>query len=287
MPETGQPTPASAAALTTIALICFAANSLFARAALRSAEIDPASYTAIRLASGALVLWLIVRLRDVPAAERRAGSWGSAAALALYAAPFSLAYVALPTGTGALILFGIVQLTMIGSGMINGIRPTPLEWTGLALAFGGLVLLVLPGIETPDPVSALLMAIAGVAWGLYSLRGRGVANPIAATADNFLRSVPMAAVVMLAMLPWAHATPTGVLLACGSGAIASGVGYSIWYLALRSLTPTRAAIVQLSVPVLTAIAGVIILSEVATSRLVIAGGAIVGGIGVAILGRRR
>lgn len=273
--------------LTALALCFFAANSLLARAALRGAAIDPASYTAIRLASGALVLALIVYARRTPPDERRSGSWLSAAALFLYAAPFSYAYVALPTGTGALILFGVVQLTMIATGMARGHHPTTLEWIGLAIAFGGLVWLMLPGIASPDPLSAILMAIAGVAWGAYSLRGRGAANPLAATADNFLRTVIFAAVMMVVALSRAHATTEGVLLACASGAIASGIGYSIWYAALRTLHSTRAAIVQLAVPVITAVAGVAFLEEELTARLVAAGSAIVGGIAVAIVGRSK
>lgn len=273
--------PAEIIGLTTLTLCCFAANSLLARAALRAGEIDAASYTSVRLASGALVLWLIVRARRTPAAERRSGTWLSAAALFLYAAPFSFAYVALPTGTGALILFGLVQLTMISAGIVRGQRPSGLEWIGLILAFAGLVWMMLPGIATPDPLSAALMAVAGVMWGVYSLRGRGLANPLAATADNFGRSVVFAAALSLAMLASAEATFAGVLLACASGAIASGLGYSLWYATLRYLMPARAAIVQLSVPVLAAIAGVIILSEEMTARLVIAGAAILGGIAIA------
>jgi drug/metabolite transporter (DMT)-like permease len=228
-----------------------------------------------------------VYLRRVPADERRAGSWLSAAALFLYAAPFSFAYVALPTGTGALILFGVVQLAMIAAGMARGMRPAPLEWLGLAIAFAGLVWLMLPGIETPDPLAALLMAIAGVAWGAYSLRGRGAVNPLATTADNFLRSVVFTAALLAATLAGAHASSTGVLLACASGAIASGLGYSIWYVALRSLTPTRAAIVQLAVPVLAAAAGAIVLHEVVTARLAIATALIIGGIALALLAKQR
>jgi drug/metabolite transporter (DMT)-like permease len=280
------PRPAEIIGLTSLALCFFAANSLLARAALRSGEIDPASNTSIRLASGALVLALLVYARRVPATERRTGSWLSAAALFLYAAPFSFAYVALPTGSGALILFGVVQLTMIAVGMARGLRPAPLEWLGLTIAFAGLVWLMLPGIETPDPLAALLMAIAGVAWGAYSLRGRGAVNPLAATADNFLRSVVFAAALMVATIAGAHASARGVILACASGAIASGLGYSIWYVALRSLTPTRAAIVQLAVPALTAIAGVLVLGEAMTGRLIVAGIAILGGIAIAMMRRR-
>lgn len=277
---------ASAISITALALCCFALNSLLARAALRGAEIDPASYTAIRLASGALVLALIVAMRNMPSAERRSGSWLSAGALFLYAAPFSFAYVALPTGSGALILFGVVQITMIASGMTRGHWPTMLEWTGLVVAFTGLAWLTLPGLAAPDPMSALLMSVAGVAWGVYSVRGRGAVNPLAATADNFARTLVLVAVMMLVAISRAHATLDGELFACASGAIASGIGYSIWYAALRYLTPARAGIVQLSVPVLAAIAGVIILDEAMTSRLVVAGIAIVGGIAIAMVGRR-
>lgn len=269
--------------LTSLALTCFAANSLLARAALRGGEIDAATYTSIRLASGAIVLSLIVAVRPVPRIERRSGSWASAAALVLYAAPFSIAYVALPTGTGALVLFGFVQLTLIVAGVARGQWPTTREWIGLVIAFAGLVWLTLPGVSAPDPLSAALMAIAGIAWAVYTLRGRRASNALAATADNFVRSLALIVVIMGASIAsgGTHASPSGVLLACASGAIASGLGYSIWYAALRFLTPARSGIVQLAVPVLTAIAGVMLLDEDLTVRLVASGTAILGGIAIA------
>lgn len=277
---------AVAVSLTLAALICFAANSLLARAALRGHAIDAASYTSIRLASGALVLALIVAIQQVPRTARRSGSWLAAAALFLYAAPFSFAYVSLPTGTGALILFGVVQVTLIVIGIARGQAPTRLEWTGLSIAFAGLVWLSLPGVASPDPFSALLMCVAGVAWGIYTHRGRGAAHPLAATADNFVRTLAMVAVLVVASISQASVTAHGVMLACASGAIASGMGYTIWYMALRSLTPARSGIVQLAVPVVAAIAGVVLLDEAMTPRLVVAGIAIVGGIGIALGARR-
>jgi drug/metabolite transporter (DMT)-like permease len=277
------------AVLTVLALVGFAANSLLCRAALAGGGrlIDAASFTGVRLLSGALVLAVLLR-----GSGRRYqdGSWGSALALFAYAAGFSLAYVRIPAGVGALILFGCVQATMLGVGLFRGERPRVLEWLGLAMALGGLIVLRLPGATAPDPLGATLMAGAGVAWGVYSLRGRGNADPLAATADNFLRGVPMTLGLSL-LAPLAlgapRATLEGVGLAVASGALASGVGYSLWYAALPHLTAMRAAVVQLAVPVVAAAGGVLLLGETLTLRLVGAGGALLCGVFLALGARHR
>ncbi|HET9450073.1 MAG TPA: EamA family transporter, partial [Aggregicoccus sp.] len=207
--------------------------------------------------------------------------WPSALALFAYAAGFSLAYVRIGAGVGALLLFGCVQLTMLGAGLARGERPRALEWVGLAVALSGLVGLTLPGASAPDAVGALLMAGAGAAWGLYSLRGRGARNPLAATAGNFLRSVPLAALLWLLALLLGQASSAsarGLALAAASGALASGLGYSLWYAALPSLSAARAAIVQLSVPVLAAAGAVLLLDEPLTQRLVLGGAALLLGV---------
>lgn len=292
--------PLAIAALCAAALVGFAANSLLCRAALGARSIDAASFTCLRLASGALALALIARALSArapapspggapgPAAGARgAGSWASAAALGLYAAAFSFSYLRLTAATGALILFAAVQATMIGAGLRRGERPRAPEWLGLALAAGGLVALTLPGLAAPDPLGAALMAAAGVAWGVYSLRGRGAARPLAATADNFLRALALAAPLAAAIALDGHATARGAGLAIASGAIASGIGYSLWYAALPWLAATRAAIIQLSVPVLAAAGGAAFLGEAITPRLAGAAAAIVGGVALAIVARQR
>ncbi|MDQ3299622.1 MAG: EamA family transporter [Myxococcota bacterium] len=267
-------------ALCVAALAGFAANSLLCRAALGAGSIDAASFTAIRSASGALVLLALAHREPV----RRAGSWGSALALFAYAAAFSFAYLRLTTATGALILFATVQATMIGWGVARGERPRPFAWLGFAIAAGGLVVLTLPGLAAPDPIGGGLMAIAGASWAIYSLRGRAAVHPLAVTADNFARAVPMAAVLLVA-IPFAggHANVHGIVLAIGSGAIASGIGYSLWYAALPSLAATRAAIVQLAVPVVAAACGGLVLGEPITMRLAAATIAIIGGIAIVLV----
>ena len=268
--------------LTCIAMLAFAANSVLCRLALGAAAIDAASFTAIRLSSGAAVLVLVAagRRREIISGQR--GSWRSAIMLFLYAAAFSFAYRNLSAGTGALILFASVQLTMLLFAIFSGERPGAAEWFGLALAFGGLVYLVSPGLSAPPTLNAGLMAIAGVAWGVYSLRGRGASDALGVTAGNFLRTVPFALVVAFAMLEAEHITQRGVLLAILSGALTSGIGYAIWYAALRSLTATRAALVQLSVPVIAALGGVSLLQENVTVRLVIASLLVLSGIALAV-----
>ena len=267
-------------ALTALAMICFAGNSLLCRMALKHTAIDAASFTTIRLASGALALWAIVRVRDGARTVR--GSWISAAALFAYAVAFSYAYVALTAGTGALILFGAVQATMIGYGLARGERLRRIQLGGLALAIGGLVGLLLPGISAPPVRGAMLMVAAGIAWGVYSLRGRGSGDPTQVTAGNFMRAVPFAIGVSAATLAHLRIDLAGAAYAVASGALASGVGYAIWYTALRGLKATSAATVQLSVPVIAAIAGVLLLHEPLTLRLVLSSIAILGGIAIVI-----
>jgi drug/metabolite transporter (DMT)-like permease len=277
-----------AALLTITALMAFAANSVLCRIALRAAAIDAASFTTVRLASGALMLFLMTGISSgqVRPQQKRgpttAGSWTAGTLLFLYAVPFSFAYLSLTAGTGALILFGCVQATMMSAGLASGERLDVLQWGGLVLAVAGLVYLVRPGLAAPPPDAAALMAIAGGAWGAYSLRGRGASRPLADTAGNFLRSVPLAILVSAVALSRIHVSRSGVLLAVASGALASGLGYVVWYAALRSLTATRAAIVQLAVPVLAAGGGVLFLGERISARLVIAAAMILGGIMLAL-----
>jgi drug/metabolite transporter (DMT)-like permease len=267
-------------ALTAASLACFAGNSLLARRALGARAIDPATFTAVRLASGALVLPL---LAFAGGRRPRGGSWASALALFVYAGAFSLAYLRILAGPGALLLFAAVQATMLGWGVAHGERPSPLQWLGVALALGGLAYLTLAGGGSGvDPIGAGLMLTAGVAWGAYSLRGRSARDPLATTASNFLRAAALAVPAMLLFLGRLDATPTGLLLAVTSGALASGVGYSLWYAAVPSLGATRAATVQLSVPVLTALAAVALLGEGVTGRLAFAAVAILGGVALSL-----
>lgn len=269
--------------LTAVAMVAFAANSLLCRLALQGASIDAASFSSIRLAAGALTLAVLVRLKAGPAT--RAGDWLAAAMLFAYVAFFSFAYLSLSAGTGALILFGAVQLTMFSAGLRAGETFRPMAWLGFVLALGGLVLLVSPGLTAPSPMGATLMATAGVAWGLYTLRGRGVADPLASTAGNFLRATPMALALSLLLLPRAQLGPTGVALAIASGALTSGVGYVIWYAALRGLSALRAATVQLSVPPIAALGGALLLAEAITPRLLVASVTILGGVVLALTSR--
>jgi drug/metabolite transporter (DMT)-like permease len=264
-------------------MVAFASNSLLCRLALRQTTIDAASFTLIRLLSGAIALWLIVITRK--ARRTTAGNWTSALALFAYAAAFSFAYVSLSAGTGALLLFGMVQATMIFGGLRKGERLNARQWFGLAIALGGLVALVFPGLSAPPIGGALLMTGAGVAWGIYSLHGKGAGDPTSVTAGNFWRSVVFAAVLSMARLRWTNLDLAGIRYAIVSGAIASGVGYVIWYSALPGLKATTAATVQLSVPVLAAIGGILFLSEPITLRLLLASVLILGGVGLVIIER--
>jgi len=273
--------PARTAGLTALALTAFAANSVLCRLALAEAVIDPGTFTALRLVAGAVTLGALVRSR--PSASRSSGrSWWPAVLLFLYAVPFSFAYVGLSTGTGALLLFGTVQVTMILASLRREGRPRPGQWAGLAVAFGGLVYLLLPGVTAPPVASAALMVVAGVAWGFYSLAGRGLPDPLAQTATNFGRTVPMAAILLLMSWSGDELELRGVVLAVISGALASGVGYVIWYQALRGLTGIAAAVVQLAVPVIAAAGGTVLLAEPVTIRLAVASALVLGGIGLAL-----
>ncbi len=269
--------------LTALALLAFAGNSLLCRRALTHTTIDAASFTTIRVLAGAIVLLAIVQLRSGP--KHAGGSWGSALALFVYAAGFSFAYVRLTAGTGALLLFGAVQATMITAGVARGERLSALQTGGLLLAYAGLIDLVLPGLSAPPLLSATLMIAAGAAWGVYSLRAKGVGDPTAVTAGNFARAVPMALVVSVVARSQRSIDVTGAMYAVASGAITSGLGYAIWYTALRELRATVAATVQLSVPVIAAAGGVLLLHEPLTLRLLIATALILGGVALVVLTR--
>lgn len=275
------------AGLTGAAMLAFASNSLLCRAALDGGHADAASFTTLRLAGGALALGLLARARGSPAPPGRF-AWSSAAALFAYALAFSLAYRLVPAGVGALLLFAAVQLTMVGAGLRAGERPGAVEWAGHALAIGGLLVLARPGLSRPDPGGAALMLAAGAAWGVYSLRGRGRGDAVALNAASFARTVPLSlgASALAALAGAIRVSPEGAGLALASGALASGLGYAAWYGALRRLTATRAALVQLSVPPLAAAGGVLVLGESLSPRLVVAGALVLVGIALAGRGRR-
>jgi drug/metabolite transporter (DMT)-like permease len=267
--------------LTSLAMLAFAGNSLLCRIALKQTGIDAASFTTIRLLAGALMLGLLVRLNRRPSAG--AGNWPSALALFVYAAGFSFAYVRLSAATGALLLFAAVQATMITYGVCKGERLRRLQLVGFVLALGGLVGLMLPGLAAPPLDSALLMLGAGAAWGIYSLRGKGSGDPTAVTAGNFMRSVPIAAALSLLLLSHISLDRAGMAYAVLSGALASGIGYAIWYRVLPAMKATHAATVQLSVPVIAAMGGIAVLGEPISVRSVLASTAILGGIALVIL----
>ena len=265
-------------------MLAFAANSLLCRLALGQQLIDAASFTAVRVISGAVTLGLIM-LPRWRVTGRAKVDWRSTAMLFTYMAFFSFAYLSLSAGTGALILFGAVQLTMFIAALRGGDQFPLLSWVGLVLAVFGLVYLVSPGLTAPNPLGAMLMAIAGIAWGFYSLLGRNVSNALEATANNFIYSVPLVIIVSLLFMNELHGSKSGLFLAVASGAITSGLGYVIWYSALRGLTATRAATVQLSVPVIAAFGGVLLLSEPVTPRLAVASVATLGGIWIVLAQR--
>ena len=294
---------ARTASATLASLVAFAANSLLARAALGEEAIGPTAFTAIRLASGAVALWLLVRVRRRPARRanraavaRRNGfsRWASSTALFVYAISFSYAYLSLEAGTGALVLFGSVQITMIVWGLARGERPGVAQWLGFTLAVGGLIYLLAPSEFAPDPLGAALMTASGAAWGVYSIRGKGQTDPIAETASNFLHSVPLAAAAAAAVLILSvsetplgvpeFASTSGVTLAIISGALTSGLGYAVWYEALPNLSTATAAIVQLSVPVIAAVGGVLCLGERLTPHLALSGSVILAGVAIAVVG---
>jgi drug/metabolite transporter (DMT)-like permease len=287
--ETTKPLTLRGVALTAVAMLAFAGNSLLCRLALGRGEIDPASFTTIRIASGALMLLAIVLARHRRGVTRShsGGGWRAAVMLLGYAALFSFAYRSLGAGTGALILFGAVQLTMFGAALRSGERFPLFAWGGLALAIGGLVWLVLPGVTAPDPKGAALMAAAGVCWGFYSLAGRGGTDPLGATTRNFLYALPAALIVSLIGLRDIGISANGALLAVASGAITSGCGYVIWYAALRNLSATQAAIVQLTVPIIAAFGGVMFLGEGLSTRLLLASVLTLGGVAIVLMLRGR
>jgi drug/metabolite transporter (DMT)-like permease len=282
------PRSAETAALTTLALVAFAANSILNRMALAGHSIDAASFTAIRLTSGALVLVALVRARAGDFQPLGGRDWRGPLALLAYAAPFSFAYLRLGAAVGALVLFGSVQLTMIGWALARGERPTPRVWTGLALAAGGLGMLMLPAATRPDPLGAVLMIAAGAAWGGYSLAGKRATDPLAANARGFVRATPLAIVLVLARAATGASLvigARGAALAVASGAVTSALGYAVWYRALRGLTATQAAIVQLAVPVLAGLGAVALLGEHPSERLIVAAAAVLGGVAL-VLSRR-
>ena len=278
--------PVRTLALTSLAMMAFAGNSLLCRLALQHTQIDAGSFTAIRLISGALVLWLVTR--RFRGNQAGAGNWLSALALFFYAAAFSFAYLSLPAATGALLLFGAVQATMIGYGLWTGERLRRLQLVGLALALSGLLGLLLPGLSAPPLAGSALMLGAGMAWGIYSLRGKGTGDPMRVTAGNFLRAAPVAITLSLLMFGFHGVTldTTGAWYALASGGLTSGIGYAIWYTALPALKATTAATVQLSVPVLAALGGIAFLGEPITLRLGLASIAILGGIALVVLQKR-
>ena len=271
--------------LTSIALVAFAGNSVLCRMALDGGTIDAAGFSTIRLASGAIALLIILSVTDRKDAAKSNGSWISASMLFLYAVCFSFAYLNLDTGTGALILFGMVQATMIAGALLEGDRPSPVEWAGWLLAVVGFIYLMRPGLTAPSAIGAALMGLAGVGWGIYSLRGRTESDALGGTTFNFIRSVPLVTVVALIGLSQLHLSREGVVLAAVSGALTSGVGYAIWYAALRGLSTMQAALVQLSVPVLAAAGGILLLSETASTRLIVSSLLILGGICLAVFGK--
>ena len=269
--------------LTVLALIAFAANAVLCRLAFTRTEIDPASFTAIRLAAGTLALWLVVRRRAVRL--RAGGSWPSALVLFAFAVAHTFGYVTVPAGAGTLLFCGAVQASMIFAALWAGERLGMHQTSGLALALGGLVILVLPGLSAPPLGGSALMLAAGVAWGGYSLLGRGTADPASATAGNFLRATSLAVALGLAALPWARLDGAGVAYAVFTGIVFTGLGYAIWYAALPALSATRAATVQLSVPVIAALCAVALLNEPITLRLIVASATVLGGSAMVILGK--
>lgn len=274
-------------ALTLLALLAFASNSLLTRFALGAREIDAATFTFVRLASGAVVLAFLVRAQaGTLAPVRRRGALGPLALFA-YAAPFSFAYLRIGAAVGALVLFGVVQLTMVGTGIFRGERPRPVAWLGLAVAMGGLAVLTVPSVARPDPVGLALMAIAGVAWGVYSLAGKTAPDPIAANASSFLWSGLLAAPLALGLHSTGELSGRGVALAVVSGAVTSGLGYAVWYRALRGLTVMQAAVAQLSVPVIAALGAALLLDETLSARFVLSAVAVLGGVGLVLSTRAR
>ena len=281
-----QISPFHAACCAFFALLAFAGNSILCRLALGEGSIDAAGFTSIRLSSGALTLALLLKLSAAGPPVQRRGSWIAPAALFIYASAFSFAYLSLQTGTGALILFGTVQLTMISAALLSGERLNTAEAGGILLALAGLIYLVSPGVTAPSLHGTLLMTLAGISWGIYCLKGRNVSDPLAETSRNFSRTLPLVALLSVFSVAHFHFSLPGVLLAVLSGGLASGAGYVVWYAALRGMTATSAATVQLAVPVLASIGGVMLLAEELSLRLIIATVTVLGGVGLAVAGRK-
>jgi drug/metabolite transporter (DMT)-like permease len=271
--------------LTLLALIAFASNSLLTRLALGSRQIDAATFTSIRLVSGAVVLALLVRMRDGTFKPLRGRGPIGALALFAYAVPFSFAYLRIGAAVGALVLFGVVQLTMIGYAVLRGERPTAVAWIGLVIAFGGLAILTTPAVMRPDMWGVALMVLAGIAWGVYSLHGKTALDPIAANAQSFIWSSVPSLILVMILRNSLSSSAQGLALACVSGAVTSGLGYAVWYRALPRLSVMQAAVAQLSVPVIAAIGAVALLHETLSARLVISGVAVLSGVGIVLTAR--
>ncbi len=273
---------------TAFALVAFAFNSILCRMALRTGEADAVGFTAVRLVSGAVALIVISYLVSKGKSSNvMRGNWISAFFLFGYAICFSFAYIGLTAASGALILFSSVQFTMIAVALLRAERPGGMEWMGLLIALGGLVYLVFPGLSSPPLIASILMAAAGIAWGFYTLRGKGSTDPLGDTTGNFIRAVPMVVIVAIPFFAQINLSTRGIVLAVLSGAVASGVGYTVWYLVLKHHTATQAAVLQLAVPVIAAFGGVLLLSEVLNARLMIASALILGGIAMTIFARRK
>lgn len=271
---------------TLIALLAFAGNSILCRIALGENLIDASSFTAVRLLSGAIVLAIILYCRKAKQSGVRKGNWLGAAMLFIYAVTFSFAYIELETGTGALVLFGFVQITMILLGLYQGHKLHLIEWFGVLLAFSGLAYLMLPGAGAPPLFGFLLMMVSGIAWAIYTLLGKGSSDPLADTGYNFLRTLPFVLIMLLFSFDSSGASSKGILLAILSGAVASGLGYTVWYIALKGLTGTQAAVVQLSVPIIAALGGITFTEEVLSMRLGYAAILTLGGITAVIIGNK-
>ncbi len=270
---------------TIFALIAFAGNSVLCRLALGENTIDAASFTAIRMLSGIIVLLVLLKLTQTSNARISKGSWKASFFLFLYALAFSFAYISLETGVGALILFGSVQITMILSSVISGNKLHFIEWSGALIAFSGFVYLVMPDLTSPTFTGFVLMAVAGIAWGFYTLAGKGSQNPMSDTTYNFLRTLPLVIILIAVTFQHSALTQKGILLAALSGGVTSGIGYAIWYTALGGLSALQAAVVQLLVPVIAAAGGVLFSDEIVSLRLLLSSALILGGIGIVILAK--
>lgn len=271
--------------LTGMALIAFAANSVLCRLALGNGAIDASSFTGIRLLSGAIALFIILSIKGENKGALSKGSWLASFTLFLYAITFSYAYLSVDTGTGALILFGSVQITMIMLSLISGTRLHFIEWSGVIIAFTGFVYLIFPNITTPSINGFILMTISGASWGIYTLKGRSSINPLMDTTYNFIRTIPFVVLLAFFTMQNTNYSSEGIILALISGAITSGVGYTIWYIALGSISSTQAAVIQLSVPIIAAIGGVLFVSEIITIRLIISASIVLSGILMVVIGK--